>query len=330
MPQSRVFTFTDPDDFQERVRASEVAFLTLSGSEFRANLTQITFDRLWMQWGSDTLARIARSTIDPNRTVAMFLADPQQPAAQVGGSQMTYDSIVVHGRGSTNIVRTQGNHRWASLSLSHGDLAAAGEAIASREIVCPMDTYLIAPPPATMAQLRALHVQAIDLANTAPEVLANPAVAKALEQQMTRAMVASLTGDTPSERRWLPGQHARIVNRFLEFLEARPDEPVYLAEICTAIGASERTLRTCCQEVLGAGPLRYLWMRRMHLARRALMHADASMTTVTEIATAHGFWELGRFSVEYRTLFGESPSQSLRQSGTKTDIGPRAAHVRMG
>ena len=88
---------------------------------------------------------------------------------------------------------------------------------------------------------------------------------------------------------------------------------MYLGEICATIGVSERTLRVCCEEHLGMGPIRYLWLRRIHLARRALMLADPATTTVTQIATDHGFWELGRFAVAYRKLFGESPSASLRR-----------------
>ncbi len=52
------------------------------------------------------------------------------------------------------------------------------------------------------------------------------------------------------------------------------------------------------------GPIRYLTLRRMHLVRRALLRTDPSKATVTQVATEYGFWELGRFSVAYRTLFG--------------------------
>ena len=59
--------------------------------------------------------------------------------------------------------------------------------------------------------------------------------------------------------------------RFEEFLEANPDQPLYLAEICAAIGVAERTLRICCEQHLGMGPIRYLFLRRMHLVRQALL-----------------------------------------------------------
>ena len=52
-----------------------------------------------------------------------------------------------------------------------------------------------------------------------------------------------------------------------------------------------------------------------HLARRALAHADPAKTTVTNVATGYGFWELGRFSVAYRKLFGEAPSTTLHREG---------------
>ena len=50
----------------------------------------------------------------------------------------------------------------------------------------------------------------------------------------------------------------------------------------------------------------------MHLARHALLLASEGEATVTAIAMAHGFWQLGRFSVDYRGLFGEAPSATLR------------------
>ena len=61
------------------------------------------------------------------------------------------------------------------------------------------------------------------------------------------------------------------------------------------------------------GPKRYLLLRRMNLARQALRQAAPDTTSVTDIATRFGFWQLGRFAVEYQTLFGESPSATLRR-----------------
>ena len=75
----------------------------------------------------------------------------------------------------------------------------------------------------------------------------------------------------------------------------------------------ERTLRKCTQQHLGMSPHQYLVLRRIHLARRALLRGDPGDATVTSIATNHGFWELGRFAVVYRSLFGESPSATLRR-----------------
>jgi AraC-like DNA-binding protein len=126
-------------------------------------------------------------------------------------------------------------------------------------------------------------------------------------------MIGCLTTGNAVEVRDIHCRRAAVMRRLEAILEANSEESLYMAELCTAVGVSYPTLRACCQEHLGMSPKRYLWLRRMHLARRALRRADPEKTTVTEIATNHGFWELGRFSVAYRSLFGESPSLALRR-----------------
>jgi transcriptional regulator GlxA family with amidase domain len=88
-------------------------------------------------------------------------------------------------------------------------------------------------------------------------------------------------------------------------------KPLYLTELCAAIGVSERTLHLHYLEQLGIAPHRYLMLRRMNLVRQALTRANPAITTVTAIATEHEFWELGRFAVAYRKLFSEPPSVTL-------------------
>jgi len=101
-------------------------------------------------------------------------------------------------------------------------------------------------------------------------------------------------------------------------------QPLFLIEVCAQVGVNERTLRNYCLEYLGMSPHRYLWRRRMNQVRHAVSLADPVEATVTTIATNYGFWELGRFSVAYRKLFGESPSTTLRKSPEHVQFAARS------
>jgi AraC-like DNA-binding protein len=66
--------------------------------------------------------------------------------------------------------------------------------------------------------------------------------------------------------------------------------------------------------MLGVSPLKYLQLRRMRQTRATLQQANKDTHSVKAITLDNGFWELGRFTVEYKRLFGESPSETLTAS----------------
>jgi transcriptional regulator GlxA family with amidase domain len=130
------------------------------------------------------------------------------------------------------------------------------------------------------------------------------------------------TVETSSTRGW---KASRLVQQAEALALASVDEPLHVSALCYIIGVSERTLRKAFHRVHGIPPCRHLRMLRLSRARRALSSADNTLVKVTEIAMSFGFAELGRFSVEYKKAFGESPSQTLyrtpRASTPTRDIG---------
>src|SRR5215469_9677513 len=171
-----------------------------------------------------------------------------------------------------------------------------------------------------MSRILMLHKAVGQLAHDSPELLQLPEVGRALEEQLVHIMVRCFAESIALPITIGYHRHDAMMSTFEEFLEANPDRPLYLTEICAGIGVAERTLRAACEEHLGMGPIRFLTLRRMHLARRALQRAEPSKSTVTRIVTDQGFWELGRFSVAYRALFGESPAETLRRPAEQTSF----------
>lgn len=313
MPSSVVMTFTDPHEYQTSIRASDIQILVTAPGEFRAQLTRMDLHQLWMQRGRNSLPIIAHDAMHKGRSGLVFLATAQHPPILHSGVEVSADDLVVYSEGSEHHHRTSTEYRWGAMSLPFEALAAAGQALVGREVTAPAVTRSIRPSPLLMSRLRNLHAAAGQLASTAPDILAHPEVARAIEHELLRAMIACLIDPATIENSRSARQRLAVIRRFEQLLEANQDQPLYLTEICAAIGVTDRTLRLHCQEHLGMGPHRYLWLRRMHLARRALALADGTKSTVTEIANDHGFGELGRFAVSYRQIFGESPSATLRR-----------------
>jgi AraC-like DNA-binding protein len=313
MLSSAIRTFTDPDVYFAGIRNLQIDGVITKRGEFRVESTRIDLHRLWMHRFDETLPRIMRITPSGNRSLILFATNPLQPEMQVSGIEASRDQIAMFGLNWPYYLRSSAACGWATMSLTPEDLAAISAAIFGRPLTPPSFPRWTKPPAPVVSRLLRLHEAAGHLAKTAPDILAKPEVARAIEEALVEAMILCLTEGHSDNVRNLHRHRATIMRRLEEVLTSTPDRPLYMPQLCRTVGASYTRLHDCCQEYLGMSPKHYLWLRRMHLVRRVLQRADAEKTTVTEIATDHGFWELGRFAVAYRSLFGESPSAALRR-----------------
>ncbi len=85
-----------------------------------------------------------------------------------------------------------------------------------------------------------------------------------------------------------------------------------ILEIAARVGVSARTLSAGFRRFRGFSPHDFMSRARLHALRRALREAKPQRT-VSQIATAHGYVNLGALALKYHRQFGESPADTLNR-----------------
>lgn len=107
----------------------------------------------------------------------------------------------------------------------------------------------------------------------------------------------------------------RGVRRALDLMQSVGQRDIGIAELAAAAGLSGRALQRQFRTFLGKSPLEALHDVRFESARRQLLHG-APGTKVMDVALRCGFAHFGRFSIEYRRRYSETPSQTLKRQAT--------------
>jgi AraC family ethanolamine operon transcriptional activator len=109
-------------------------------------------------------------------------------------------------------------------------------------------------------------------------------------------------------------RYQQIVDQFDAVARANLGKLVHIQDLCRVAGIKQHTLLRAFRAIHDTTPHRYLHALRLKGAREALLASDVDEETVTRLALRFGFRELGRFAVDYRAAFGESPSETLRRT----------------
>ena len=146
-----------------------------------------------------------------------------------------------------------------------------------------------------------------------PGLLLYPQLQKALEEAILSSVVSLIGNDDDAQER-APSCASRcdVVRRAKEYLHLHVDESLTIADLCRELKVSRRTLQYSFQDVLDLNPVAYIRAMRLNGVRRELKVADPRHDTVQDVAARWGFWHLSHFCTNYRRMFGELPSVTLR------------------
>ncbi len=108
----------------------------------------------------------------------------------------------------------------------------------------------------------------------------------------------------------------RDLKRTIDYIRAHADQAITTEDLVAVSGVAGRTLYRHFRDVTGLSPMAYLRKVRFEQVRAELQQASPSHS-ITDLALKWGFRHAGRFSVEYRRIFGESPSETAGRRGPR-------------
>jgi AraC family ethanolamine operon transcriptional activator len=173
---------------------------------------------------------------------------------------------------------------------------------------------------ATAEHIDTIRFLVARLSVVADRISLDATAVRCAEEEIIVAVSRALEASSKAliRRRGRPSfSRVRILARILALLEASTGAPLFTADLCRATGVAERTLRNIFHEYFGVGPIRLLKVIQLREIHAALLAADPNHETVTSIAARFGIWDFSLFASNYKDLFGESPSSTLRTASKR-------------
>lgn len=168
--------------------------------------------------------------------------------------------------------------------------------------------------PETLPPLRAYLNQLYELLSQRSPLLQQSDFEQLILQDFLPLLMTAL----PMQQDQLKNQvkrfrRSQLVKQASDYMQSHMDQQLTLSDLCQALGTSSRALCYGFQEIFGISPMSYLKILRLQAVHRILKAADPGTKTIAETAAQFGFWHLGYFAHDYKQMFGELPSATLRR-----------------
>jgi len=303
-------TYTTPEAHVAAVQNTHLRITLLSKSRAPWTMSSLGLLNLKAQWGQVGGGTLVEGTTTPGG-VLIFVPTQNARVMRMNGRRFDAQTVRLQMPNDELCLSSTDRHGWFALFIPHETFAkwsgtdTLAAAPASRFIQIPWE------------RAEAFHrIVALlgSIVQQTPNAFESTTATKTTTRKLAESVREALWGGDAATPQ--PGRHLvprkQIVRAAMDTLDRRDCDYITVGELAAAARVSERTLRTAFQDYFGIGPVGFLKRRTLNQVRKKLQTADPSATTVTQAATQFGVWELGRFAQDYRQLFGELPSATLR------------------
>ena len=317
--QRRVWTAADADEHAQNLSEWNQTYDQISRGKFSGRITELWTDKAQVFLES-TNRQLRQSCAAWDNSIWFGIPDPSGPEAAIDCHGIPVNGIAVRHGGTGFELRTPDDFNIYGIVVDREEFARYAEEV---EQVAPATLFGRAEVLLVdvMAKHRLCHrIDALLASEFLPRHLGSAPEEReqcqATQDHILGAIVSLLMtqdGHEVIEKRAQTRMHRwQSVHRIREYILEEASFDVTVPELCRRFHMSRRTLQYCFEEVAGMSPTAFLRSIRLNGARRDLRRQHRGERSVAQIALDWGFSHLGQFSQDYRHLFDELPSETLR------------------
>lgn len=135
-----------------------------------------------------------------------------------------------------------------------------------------------------------------------------------LQEQYGRIIASKLLCTLANNIQCEPlGDSCPSFGRITDYIDEHLKKDISVEQLAQLARMSPRSLYMLFERRVGTTPKSYIRQKKLEQIHGRLSDPSAKVRNITEIAMDYGFLHLGRFSENYKSTFGELPSDTLRR-----------------
>ncbi|NEO57820.1 MAG: helix-turn-helix transcriptional regulator [Okeania sp. SIO3B5] len=164
-----------------------------------------------------------------------------------------------------------------------------------------------------MKEIKDYLKQLIWLGAHKPNWFQNPHIEKLVTDDFLPLLISNIPIKLNSKCFVKPSRRAKLISQAERKMLANLEKPLTLKQLAENLGSSSSALLYGFQDLFGISPMRYLKVRRLNAVRQRLKASEPENCTIFFLASEFGFYSPSHFSRDYKAMFGELPSETLRK-----------------